>query len=436
MNYKESLVYLRDLTKFGFNFGLGRVEELLRRLGNPHKTMRYIHVGGTNGKGSISSMLNSMLTVNGDRPGLFTSPHLHSYRERFCIAGEKISHEDVALCLNEIKPHVEAMIEDGFEQPTEFEVNAVLAFYYFAKQGVKNAVMEVGMGGEIDATNVISDTKVAILTNIALEHTEYLGDTKEKICLTKSGIIKKGCHVLSGVVEPELRELLTRRTSEENALDVGFTGRNFTTEFVRSDADGQYFNYRDKEVEYQNLYLPLQGLHQVENAALAVRAGRLWGLSEDVIREGLRKTVWPCRLEKVSEAPLTIIDGAHNDHGMGVLTSYLKEHYSDYEIIVLIGMLADKEREKAVALLGPLTDQVVVTRPNSPRAGDFEMIAEFFQPYCDHVYLEEKIPAAVELAKKLTAEAAAQGKEPLLLITGSLYMVADARGYLLGIESE
>ena len=146
------------------------MEELLRRLGDPHKTMEYIHVGGTNGKGSISSMLSSMLTVNGDRPGLFTSPHLHSYRERFRIAGETISHQDVAICLNEIKPHIESMIEDGFEQPTEFEVNAVLAFYYFAKCGVKNAVLEVGYGGEIDATNVIQNTKIAILSNIALEH--------------------------------------------------------------------------------------------------------------------------------------------------------------------------------------------------------------------------------------------------------------------------
>lgn len=436
MNYTEALGYLRDLTKFGFNFGLERVEELLHRLGNPHKTMRYIHVGGTNGKGSISSMLNSMLTVHGDTPGLFTSPHLHSYRERFRIAGEQISHEDVALCLNEIKPHIEAMMADGFEQPTEFEVNAVIAFYYFAKKGVKNAVMEVGMGGEIDATNVIENVSVAILTNIALEHTEYLGDTKEKICRTKSGIIKKGCHVLSGVKEQGLQEFLTRRTEEENALDIGFTGRDFFTEFVRSDADGQYFNYKDDEVEYRKLFLPLQGLHQVENAALSVRAGRLWGLGEEVIREGLRKTVWPCRLETVSEDPLTIIDGAHNDHGMGVLTSYLKEHYSDRNITVLIGMLADKEREKTVALLGPLADQVVVTRPNSPRAGDFEMIAEFFKPYCDNVYLEEKIPAAVDLAKKLVAGSAAKGETPLLLITGSLYMVADARGYLLGIESE
>lgn len=436
MNYKEALIYLRDLTKFGMNFGLGRVEELLRRLGDPHKTMEYIHVGGTNGKGSISSMLSAMLTVNGDRPALFTSPHLHSYRERFRIAGEPISYGNVADCLNEIKPHIEAMMGDGFEQPTEFEVNAVLAFYYFAKCGVKNAILEVGMGGEIDATNVIQNTKVAILSNVALEHTEYLGDTKEKICLTKSGIIKKAAHVLSGVTEPELRTLLEKRVKEEGARDIGFTGNDFQTTFRRSDAEGQYFDYADDEVEYKELYLPLQGLHQVENAALAIRAARLWGLEEDAIRRGLANTSWPCRLEKVSENPLTIIDGAHNDHGMGVLTAYLTSHYSDYEITVLIGMLADKEREKAVALLGPLTDQVVVTRPNSPRAGDFEMIASFFRPYCDYIYLEEKIPAAVDLAKKLAKESAARGKKSLLLITGSLYMVADARGYLLGIESE
>ncbi|MEG1479245.1 MAG: Mur ligase family protein, partial [Clostridiales bacterium] len=220
MNYTESLLYMRDLTKFGFNFGLGRVEELLRRLGNPQDTMKYIHVGGTNGKGSITAMLNSMLTVAGENPGMFTSPHLHSYRERFRIGGEMISHDDVATLLNEIHPHIEAMIKDGFEQPTEFEVNAVMAFYYFAKKGVKTAVMEVGMGGEIDATNVIKDVKVAILTNIALEHTEYLGKTKEAICATKSGIIKKDCSVVTGITEENLLSMVDEKIAETGALSL------------------------------------------------------------------------------------------------------------------------------------------------------------------------------------------------------------------------
>lgn len=433
MDYTESLVYLRDLTKFGFNFGLDRVKELLRRLGNPEKTMTYIHVGGTNGKGSIVSMLNSMLIASGEKPGMFTSPHLHSYRERFRIAGEKISHEDVARILNEIKPHVEAMMEEGFEQPTEFEVNTAMAFYYFAQKGVKVAVMEVGMGGEIDATNVIDNVKVSVLVNVALEHTEYLGDTKEKICLTKSGIIKKDCRFVTGCTEPELIKLLEGRVREEQAKDMSVLNRDFTSVFERETADEQYFTYRDADVVYEHLALPLMGRHQIGNAGIAVRAARLFGLSEEHIRAGLKNTVWPCRLEKVAADPLTVIDGAHNDHGMGVLTEYLKNHCADKKIIVLIGMLADKEREKAIALLGPLTEKVVVTRPNSPRAGDFEMIAEFFKPYCDEIYLEESIPDACCLAQKLTAEA---GDDAMLLITGSLYMVADARGYLLGIESE
>lgn len=317
-----------------------------------------------------------------------------------------ISHEDVARCLNEIKPHIEAMMEAGFEQPTEFEVNTVMAFYYFAQKGVKTAIMEVGMGGEIDATNVIENVKVAVLVNVALEHTEYLGDTKEKICLTKSGIVKKDCHFVTGCQELSLQELLQRRVDEEGAKDLSVWQRDFDCEFEKETADAQYFTYRDEDAVYEHLALPLMGRHQVGNAAIAVRAARLFGLSEENIRTGLAKAVWPCRLEKVALDPLTIIDGAHNDHGMGVLTAYLKEHYGDKKIVVLIGMLADKEREKAIALLGPLTDKVVVTRPNSPRAGDFEMIAEFFKPYCNEVYLEEQIPAACEKARALARKSA------------------------------
>lgn len=433
MNYTEALVYLRDLTKFGFNFGLDRVRELLRRLGNPEKTMTYIHVGGTNGKGSTVSMLNSMLMAAGEKPGMFTSPHLHSYRERFRIGGEMISHEDVARLLNEIKPHIEAMMAEGFEQPTEFEVNTAMAFYYFAQKGVKVAVMEVGMGGEIDATNVIDNVKVSVLVNVALEHTEYLGDTIEKICQTKSGIIKKDSHVVTGCGEASLKELLQRRVAEEGAKDLSVLGDDFGGTFERETADEQYFTYHDGEVTYEHLRLPLMGRHQIGNAAIAVRAARLFGLSEEAIRQGMAATKWACRLEKVSADPLTIIDGAHNDHGMNVLTNYLKEHYGDKRIVVLIGMLADKEREKAIALLGPQVEKVVVTRPNSPRAGDFEMIAKFFEPYSDEIYLVEKIPEAVEKAQALVKE---MGDDAMLLITGSLYMVADARGYLLGIESE
>ncbi len=433
MEYQEALVYLRDLTKFGFNFGLDRIEELMRRLGDPQKTMSYIHVGGTNGKGSVVSMLNAMLTAAGEKAGMFTSPHLHSYRERFRIGDELMSHEEVAALLTEIRPIVEDMIADGFEQPTEFEVNTAMAFAWFARKGVKIAVLEVGMGGEIDATNVIENTKIAVLTNVALEHTQYLGDTKEKICLTKAGIIKKDAAVISGCEEESLKEILRRRVEETGAKSLSLLQDDFRGSFEDESPTEQRFTYEDEDVKWEHLRLPLLGRHQIANAALAVRAARGLGLDEAAIREGLLNTVWPCRLEKVSDDPFTIIDGAHNDHGMAVLTEYLRNHWLGHPIVVLIGMLADKEREKAIALLGPLTDKVVVTRPNSPRAGDYEMIAEFFRPYCDEIYLEEAIPDAVAKAQSL---AKAAGEDALLLITGSLYMVADARGVILNIESE
>ncbi|MDO4541779.1 MAG: Mur ligase family protein, partial [Bacillota bacterium] len=335
MNYTESLQYMRELTKFGFNFGLDRVLELLRRLGDPHKTMKYIHIGGTNGKGSITSMLNSMLTSAGEKPGMFTSPHLHSYRERFRIGGEMISYKDVAKILNEIKPHIEAMIEDGFEQPTEFEVNTVLAFTYFAQKGVKTAVMEVGMGGEIDATNVIENVKVAVMTNIALEHTEYLGHTKEEICATKSGIIKENSHLVTGITEENLLDFLGKKARSVKAKSISVVNKDFFVSFEKETPEGQWFSYEDENTVLKDLFIPLQGKHQLTNAALAVRAALLWGLKEDDIRKGLKCTVWPCRLEKVLDNPVAIIDGAHNDHGMAVLTDFLKEHYSDKKITVL-----------------------------------------------------------------------------------------------------
>ncbi len=432
--YKEALEYLRALTKFGFNFGLGREIELLRRLGNPHEKMTYAHVTGTNGKGSVSSMLSAILTEAGLRPGLFTSPHIHSYKERFKIGGEDISEDDVVKIIGEMRPHIDAMVKEGFEHPTEFEVNTAQALHYFAGKGVENVVLEVGLGGEIDSTNVVKNVKVAILTNVALEHMDYLGSTLEEILDVKTGIFKKDAVVLTGLEQEELYPQLKKKAETRGVERIERLGRDFSFELVACSLEGQIFDYLENgQVQYADVFLPLKGRHQLGNASLAIRAAKIFGAEETDIRRGLAKAKWPCRLELVQDKPPVLIDAAHNDHGMAVLADYLQEYYGDKEITVVIGMLADKARQKAVDILGPLVKNVVVTKPNSPRAGDYQVIADFFQPHCGSVFLEEEIGEACKKGLELVKRSGSKG---LLLITGSIYMVSDARAWLLGIEME
>lgn len=433
-SYEEALAYLRNLTMFGFNLGLERVRELLSRLGDPQRQMRYVHIGGTNGKGSVASMVAAILSAAGRRPGLYTSPHIHSYRERFRIDGVDADGQELADCLMELKPHIEAMVAEGYEHPTEFEVNTVLAFHYFAKHEVDIVVLEVGMGGEIDATNVIDQAEVVILTNVALEHTEYLGDTLAAIAATKAGIIKAGSQVLSGVEDSALRDLIRDKAASVGAAEVAFLGEDFDCLERESSLEGLHFAYREAgQVIWDGLFLPLQGLHQLDNGALAIRCARLLQVDEEAVRRGLAQTVWPCRLERLPSQPQVLLDGAHNDHGMQVLTAYLRRFQAGRPLVVVIGMLADKERRKAVDLLGPLVDEVIVTKPNNPRAGDFAMIASFFAPYCERIAVREDVAAAVQLGLARREE---WGDDALLLITGSLYMVCDARALLLGLEQE
>ncbi len=288
--YIEALDYLRALTKFGFNFGLGREIELLRRLGDPHKKMTYAHVTGTNGKGSVSSMLSAMLTEAGLNPGLFTSPHIHSYKERFKIAGEDISEADVIKIINEMRPHIDAMVKEGFEHPTEFEVNTAQAFHYFAEKGVENVVLEVGLGGEIDSTNVVEDVKVAVLTNVTLEHTDYLGSTLEEILDVKSGIFKKDAVVLTGLEQDELYPQLEKKAAERGVKRIERLGQDFSFELIASSMEGQIFDYLENGVVlYADVFLPLKGRHQLINAALAIRAARIFGAEETDIRRVWQK---------------------------------------------------------------------------------------------------------------------------------------------------
>lgn len=429
MNFEEALEFLRNLTKFGFNFGLGRIEELLRRLGDPHKALKVIHVGGTNGKGSTATMISSILQAGGYNAGIFTSPHLHSYCERYRINGEQISEDRIAELLTRLRPHLEKMVEEGFEHPTEFEVSTALGFLYFYEEKVDFLVLEVGLGGAIDSTNVIIPL-VSVITNVAMDHMDYLGETIQEIASVKAGIIKGGRPVVTAVDEPEALEIIYK-VSRETKSDLVDVRRDLTWIVTKSTVDGQEFSLCTPVRTYENLHLKLVGCHQVVNAATAVAAVEIlerygYSISPETIAAGLAGAQWPARLEMVSINPAVLLDGAHNLHGAESLRKALSEVYSYERLILVFGMLGDKEREKVVAQLAPLAKTVIVTKPNSPRAGDWEKIADEVSKYVDEVYLIENIHEAVKKA------AAMAGSDDLVCVTGSLYMVAEARELFLG----
>ena len=429
MEYREAMDYLENLTKFGFNFGLGRIEELLRRLGNPHTKIKVVHIGGTNGKGSTTAMLAAILKESGLRVGMFTSPHLHSYTERYRINGELIGQERIAEMISRLRPHLEDMVREGFEHPTEFEAGTAMAFLYFAEEEVDLLLLEVGLGGAIDSTNVITPV-VSVLTNIAMDHMDYLGNTLKEITTVKTGIIKHGVPVVTSAKNPVALEVIEAACQEKgSALTV--VGRQVTLEQKEFSTEGQRFSIFTPQHSYEDLTLPLLGRHQLTNAAGAVGVIEVlqklgYNIPEEAVRQGIAKTNWPARLEIMRQKPTVLVDAAHNLDGVESLKQALLDYFPGKKVILVLGMLGDKERSKVVAELTPLAASVVITKPNSPRAGDWELLAYEARKFVDKVVLIESITEAVDAALAMA------GEEDLVCITGSFYMVAEAREHVGG----
>ncbi|KJS18124.1 MAG: folylpolyglutamate synthase [Peptococcaceae bacterium BRH_c4b] len=423
MNFPEALEYMQNLTKFGFNFGLGRITELLRRLDNPHLDLRIIHIGGTNGKGSTTAMLGAILQQSGSRVGAFTSPHLHSYTERYRINGAEISENDMAVMITELRPHLEAMVREGYEHPTEFEVGTALAFLYFQRQRVDYLVLEVGLGGAIDSTNVVIPL-VASITNVAMDHMDYLGNTEKEIATVKAGIIKEGVPLVTAAAGEAL-EVIEGVCREKNA-PLLLVGRNVIWREREITGSGQIIDIDGRLGNYRNITVPLMGRHQQINAATAVALAEVLvetgaKITADDIAGGIARTVWPARMEIVSRDPLVLIDGAHNMDGAVALGRALEDYFPGRGIVMVLGMLGDKERSRVVAELAPRARAVVITRPNSPRAGNWQSMAGEAGKYVEKVLTVEDISGAVRAALELVAPG------DVVCITGSLYMVAEAR---------
>ena len=427
MTYYQAIDYLKSLTKFGMNLGLARIEELLRRLGNPHRRLTIIHIGGTNGKGSTTAMIANILKAAGYKTGMFSSPHLHSYTERFLINGEPIAERALVKLIEMVKPHLENMVAEGFEHPTEFEVSTALALLYFAEEKTDYVALEVGLGGAIDSTNVVTPL-ISVITNVSLDHMDYLGNTVEEIASVKAGIIKPGVPVVTAAKGTALR--IIRETAATKGSRLIEVERDITWSVFDQDLKTgcQQFVIDGLQNKY-HVNLPLLGQHQQSNAATAVAAVEMLfngsgHLPAAAIVEGLRTVHWPGRLELVGGSPFVVIDGAHNHAGAKVLKQTLAEYFPGRGMVFVLGMLADKERAKVVAELATLCRAVVVTRSNNPRAGDWAELATYIREYLSDVQCIENVGEAIEAAIAMARS------DEVVCITGSLYMVAEAREVL------
>ena len=428
LSFEEAMDFLRDRTRFGCNLGLQRIEGLLKKLDNPHqKHIKYIHIGGTNGKGSTLAYLSKILQYNGYKVGTFISPHLHSYNERMCINGQNIPEEKVAELITVIKPLLEEMEAEGSEPPTEFEVNTAMALLYFTNENVDYAIMEVGLGGSIDSTNVINP-ELSIITNVTMDHMDYLGETITEIATVKAGIIKDNRPVITGSRDNEVLEVIRncaeKTNSEVIAIDTDFSWSERKVTGYMQEAQ---LAFNNSSLKFSTKML---GKHQLDNAAMAIVASKLLGVYNDELTvRAVYDTVWQGRLEIMQNIPLVVIDGAHNVDGMKALADAVKEYWQDNEIIAVLGMLADKEREKALAKILPYISKAIITRVPNMRAGNWEVLAEICRDHNVTVELCEFVDDACE--KGLNDLNELNNPNKMLLVTGSLYMIADARAYLL-----
>jgi dihydrofolate synthase/folylpolyglutamate synthase len=418
--YQKSLDYLYSLEKFGMIFGLTQVERILSATGNPHKEIQSIHIGGTNGKGSTAAMMSSILQKEGYRVGLYTSPHLIRFTERIKVNGKEIAEEEVAALTEWMRKEIETA---GIAPPfTFFDFTTAMALHYFKQKLVDLAVLEVGLGGRLDSTNVV-DPLVSVITNVAKDHEEHLGKTILKIAREKAGIIKKGRPLITAVTQPHVLRLFSR-VCQENGTPLFRVGKEFR--YARGE-DGD-FTYEGLHRKLWSVHVNLKGFHQVINAATAFGAMEVledlgYRVSTDAMIDGVREVEWPGRLEMVSSSPRVILDGAHNPAGALVLKESLEKEFQFQHLILLIGIMRDKDIQSMLHLLGPLADHIILTRPHTNRATPPLLLKRMLGRGGKKAEIVEDLNEALERGLSLIK------KEDLLCITGSLYTVGEARAY-------
>jgi len=422
MNYEEAMEYIQNTAKFGSNLGLERTEKILELLGDPQDKIKCIHVAGTNGKGSTTAMITRILLEAGYRTGMYTSPYLEEFEERIQVDGTNIPKEDLARVVTEVSEAVEKVIGLGYDHPTEFEIITCAMFKYFCDVDVEYAVVEVGLGGRLDSTNVMTPV-LSVITSISLDHTGVLGDSLSEIAAEKAGIIKRGVPVVSYPQEEEAGKVI-----EDACRKLGcelITVQPDSGEFLEARSLAQKIRIRTAKGTYEP-ELSLLGKHQILNCAVAVSAAeKLQELGlrirKDDIMSALAKVKWIGRLEVLKKEPLVVIDGAHNIEGITLLNESLKTYFSYDRLVLIIGILKDKQVEDMIGVIAPQAHRVIAVTPNSGRAESAEELNEVILGFNGNSEACDDYSEAFEKALGYA------GKDDMILVCGSLYMIGDMR---------
>ena len=416
MTYEEALSYIHSICWKGSKLGLDRTRELLGKLNDPQKELKFIHIAGTNGKGSTAAMLSSILEEAGYRVGLYTSPFINRFNERMQVNHQPIPDEELAALTEYVRPHADAMADS----PTEFELITALAMVWFARQKCDIVVLEVGMGGELDSTNIIDVPEAAVIAAMGLDHVKELGPTMADIARAKAGIIKEGGRVVSYGGNPEADEVIAAVCRARNA---SLCQPDFSA-IVPGDfsLEGQTFSYKG----WRGLRIPLVGAYQMNNAAVVLETvevlrQRGWNISDEAVRQGLADTRWPARFEVLRRDPVFIVDGGHNPHGIRATAESLSRLFPGRKITFVTGVMADKDVEHILGLIVPLAEQFFTVRPDNPRAMDAGELAARIEA------MGAKATACASVRDGVDRAIQAEGPHGVACALGSLYMSGEVR---------
>ena len=416
MTYEEALSYIHSICWKGSKLGLDRTRELLGKLNDPQKELKFIHIAGTNGKGSTAAMLSSILEEAGYRVGLYTSPFINRFNERMQVNHQPIPDEELAALTEYVRPHADAMADS----PTEFELITALAMVWFARQKCDIVVLEVGMGGELDSTNIIDVPEAAVIAAMGMDHVKELGPTMADIARAKAGIIKEGGRVVSYGGNLEADEVIAAVCRARNA---SLCQPDFSA-IVPGDfsLEGQTFSYKG----WRGLRIPLVGAYQMNNAAVVLETvevlrQRGWSVSDEAVRQGLADTRWPARFEVLRRDPVFIVDGGHNPHGIRATAESLRRLFPGRKITFVTGVMADKDVEHILGLIVPLPEQSFTDRPDNPRAMDAGELAARIEA------MGAKATACASVRDGVDRAIQAEGPHGVACALGSLYMSGEVR---------
>lgn len=420
MNYEEAMEYIHGTLKFGTRLGLESIGKLMDFMGNPQKKLRFVHVAGTNGKGSTTAFISNILISAGYKTGVFTSPYIQRFTERIKIDNNEIEPKELTKIIDFVKSKIQLMIDEGYEHPTEFEIITAVAFEYFYRNNCDIVVLEVGLGGRYDSTNIIEAPEVCVITTISLDHTDRLGNTIAEIAYQKAGIIKPNSNTVIYPQKQEAEEVFEEVCKSQNAI-MHKTNLD-TLKLIEYSLEGQLFNYKN----YKNLNIRLLGDHQMFNAALAIDVCEIlinkgFNIDYTNIKEGLLKTTWPGRLEIINNNPLILIDGAHNFEGGQALNAALDKYFADKNKIFIVGFLRDKDYQKTMDMLAKKAKLIITVTPNNERALQSSELADVLKQYSDNVMDGITLENSLKVAYKNIDE------HSIICVFGSLYMIGEIR---------